>query len=921
MQLHNIRWIGRYIMGKPLKVLIVDDSENDAFLLVYELKKGGFQPEWILVETENDLCEALRTGTWDVVTSDHSMPRFSAPEALAAVQRLCPDLPVIIVSGEIDITLAVGLMKAGAREYVQKHDLARLPLVIERELKDAATEKERQQMAADLRKAENQYRFILENITDVVYTLNREGCFDYISPVAWDFAGYSVEAFSGTHFSRFVHPDDIDKVARNLQKSMEGQDTETEFRIFTNTGDLMYIRASCRPILDSGTVTGVAGVLVDISESMQIRQALMESEAKYRRLISGIKDVVFSLDCTSRFTYISPVFKEIAGFEISEVIGREFAHFIYPPDLPAMREFFKNTLGGREEGATFRVVDKYGEIRWVHSSSRVSHRGEEVIGISGIITDVTEKQRLEIETKEALEALRQNEARYQQLFETAGDAYVCFDIEGNILDCNRQFEEMLGYPHEELTGLRNQEITPATWLDYEARIMLEQIVGSGYSDFYEKEYTRKDGRIIPVELKTLVTCDSEGRPSRMWAIVRDTSERNALKAATLKALQDLRASEEMHGKLLQNVLDSMPSLLVSVDAEGRVTQWNHEAENQTGTKRDGALGRFIEELLPDFKNLQEQISLSIRSKQVQYQHKVALPCAIPYRLGDIVIYPLVANGIDGAVVRIDDITERVAMEEMIIHSEKMLSLGGLAAGMAHEINNPLGGIIQGSQNIMRRLSLDFPANIEAAQDLGTSLEIIRSYMKERNILPFLEGIQECSVRAANIVQNMLRFARRSDTVKTSHDLHSLIDKSLQLAASDYDLRKQYDFKHIQIEKQYEQATLPVPCIENEIEQVLLNIFKNAAQAMSEADRSPCLRIETRIEGNNAVLTVSDNGPGMSQETISRVFEPFFTTKPAGLGTGLGLSVANFIILEDHAGSMAVDSEPGLGTRFTIKLPR
>ena len=287
--------------------------------------------------------------------------------------------------------------------------------------------------------------------------------------------------------------------------------------------------------------------------------------------------------------------------------------------------------------------------------------------------------------------------------------------------------------------------------------------------------------------------------------------------------------------------------------------------------------------------------------------------------------PLITNGVEGAVIRIDDVTEKVRMEEMMVQSEKMLSVGGLAAGMAHEINNPLAGMMQTAQVMANRLAdnIRIPANRKAAEAAGTTLGAIESFMTARGIPRMIATINESGRRMAGIVDNMLNFARKSDSTVSSHALEELIEKTLSLAATDYDLKKQYDFKRIEIRKMFDNSLPAVPCEGAKIQQVLLNLFRNAAQAMTEAGlKSPRISIRTRFgsQGRMAVMEIEDNGPGMDEATRRRVFEPFFTTKPMGVGTGLGLSVSYFIITENHRGEMEVESRPGAGTKFIIRLP-
>jgi signal transduction histidine kinase len=168
---------------------------------------------------------------------------------------------------------------------------------------------------------------------------------------------------------------------------------------------------------------------------------------------------------------------------------------------------------------------------------------------------------------------------------------------------------------------------------------------------------------------------------------------------------------------------------------------------------------------------------------------------------------------------------------------------------------------------------------------------------------------------------MLQFSRRADTTMEFTSLAQIVDQALELAASDYDLKKKYDFRSIEIIKDY-QDTPQVPIVSVEIEQVILNLLKNAAQAMTAnpRDTKPRITIRLRREGRYSVLEMEDNGPGMTEDIRRRVFEPFFTTKDPGVGTGLGLSISYMIVTQNHKGLMEVQSTPGRGTLFTVRLP-
>jgi signal transduction histidine kinase len=261
------------------------------------------------------------------------------------------------------------------------------------------------------------------------------------------------------------------------------------------------------------------------------------------------------------------------------------------------------------------------------------------------------------------------------------------------------------------------------------------------------------------------------------------------------------------------------------------------------------------------------------------------------------------------------------MEEMMIQSEKMLSVGGLAAGMAHEINNPLAGIMQSICVMQNRVSGDMEQNEMTASQCGTTLSAIQDYMDKRQITAMLNNIFDAGERASKIVHNMLSFSRKDDHVAEYYPIADLLDQTIELASSDYNLKKQYDFRLIEIVREYDRD-VPVPKYScSKIQQVFLNVLKNGAEAMSDGNtKNPKFALRVKSENSGVLVEIEDNGPGMTSDITRRIFEPFFTTKQVGIGTGLGLSVSYFIIVENHGGTMNVKSSPGKGTTFIIRLP-
>ena len=375
--------------------------------------------------------------------------------------------------------------------------------------------------------------------------------------------------------------------------------------------------------------------------------------------------------------------------------------------------------------------------------------------------------------------------------------------------------------------------------------------------------------------------------------------------------------------LLTGVIDSMPSIMVGVDNHGLVSLWNNEAEKIFGIDAKNALGCKIENVFPQYDIWGGPIEKTVKTQTPFKKTRTPFSAGDKTFVSDVAVFPLAAGDLSGAVIRVDDVSDRVKIDEMLIQSSKMLSVGGLTAGVAHEINNPLAGIMQNVQVVQNRLSPAMKKNRAAAIECGTTIEAISAYLKARGLDYSLKLIMDSGERASQIVQNMLSFTRKSASAILREDLSSILDAAIELAGSDYDLKRKFDFRKIEIIREYDPSVPTVECEYSKVQQVILNLLRNAAHALSKQTRSDGpARIIIRLYSKNghANIEIEDNGPGMEEHVRSRIFEPFFTTKGVSEGTGLGLFISYFIITNNHRGSMHVESSPGKGAKFTIRIP-
>jgi two-component system, NtrC family, sensor kinase len=376
---------------------------------------------------------------------------------------------------------------------------------------------------------------------------------------------------------------------------------------------------------------------------------------------------------------------------------------------------------------------------------------------------------------------------------------------------------------------------------------------------------------------------------------------------------------------LQTIINSVPDILVGISADEKVNYWNIAAFEKTGLSFDKALGTHILKALPQLPITQDQLSSIVVNERPFINQRIQHLESDEYKFYDLRIYPLMSTQNAGAVIQLTDVTRQVQIENMMIQNEKMSSLGELAAGIAHEINNPLGIILHNVQNISRRTSIDFPSNKKAAEEHQINFEDVLRYLHDREIPEFLQNIKDAGERAGTIVNNMLEFSRTSHNEKTWIDITKLIDQSIELnRKSNFD--DQQIMEKIHVVTDFHQNIPLVYASAPELQQVFLNILRNAYQALLSktfvSPEQPQVTIQASLNAkqHKVVIEMSDNGPGIKDIIKDNIFEPFFTTKGIGKGTGLGLSISYFIITEHHQGSISVTSQDGKGACFKICLP-
>ena len=353
----------------------------------------------------------------------------------------------------------------------------------------------------------------------------------------------------------------------------------------------------------------------------------------------------------------------------------------------------------------------------------------------------------------------------------------------------------------------------------------------------------------------------------------------------------------------QNIVESINIGIFAVDLEDRIESWNAQMEVLFARSRAEALRVSLAHILPaDFMARFEQIrgDGTAHGTQTLYKFRLALPTG-ETRIANISIAPLLTRSFDvvGRIILVDDITDRMELEAQLTQSEKLSSIGLLAAGVAHEVNTPLAVISSYTQMLSKQLRAD-PAT-------------------SARLSPVLEKITQQTFRASEIVNGLLNFSRTSTTEFTTIDLNQLLRDSLIL------LDHQFKTARIRVESDLDPTLALIHGNQGKLQQVILNLMLNAKDAMQSAPTGEAiLRLRTCTDRDNAIVEIADSGTGIAPEHLHRIFDPFFTTKtnPAPgqhKGTGLGLAVS-YGILQEHGGKITAASAPNQGTTFRLEIP-
>ncbi len=408
----------RVRMGTPLRVLIVEDSEDDALLLLRQLRRGGYEPVHERVDTAAGMEAALDGRDWELVISDHSMPSFSSSGALELLQRKGLDLPFIIVSGQIGEASAVAAMKAGAHDYIMKDNLARLNTAIERELREAEVRRERRQAEEALQRSESSLAAAqrIAHIGNFEYSINRDEA--RWSDELYRIFGFAPRQFVPAYrtFLNSVHPDDRELLRKAVREALYSKkQVSLEYRIVRPSGEVRVVHTQYELSHDQDRPVKITGTVQDITERKEAEKALKEAEEKYRGIFENAMEGIFQTTVEGRFLTANPALARMFGYESPEELlatVSDIGDQLYVE--PEQQTEFDRLM--REQGAVsgfeVQIYRKDGSIVWVSANARaVRDATGELVGYEGTVEDITERKRAEAALREIREAERRRIAR------------------------------------------------------------------------------------------------------------------------------------------------------------------------------------------------------------------------------------------------------------------------------------------------------------------------------------------------------------------------------------------------------------------------------------------------------------------------------------------------------------------------------
>ena len=613
---------------------------------------------------------------------------------------------------------------------------------------------------------------------------------------------------------------------------------------------------------------GLGVISTDITERKKAEEKLKANEKELEMLLEHLPGMVFYKDSNFKYRRVNPAFTKLHRITQEEIIGKTISELSL--QNAELADIDDREIIERSQGST-RIIefpDLTGGSRWqqITKTPIFDDKGS-FKGILGVGVDITEMVRAEEELKLRAEMLDQS-----------GDAIMLQDKDRNFVYVNQTALTERGYSRDEFFQLKGGSlIIPA---ERGIHSKWRQDIKKWGRAQAEWHIVRKDGTIFPVEV--VGTMISSGTDKYILSVARDITERK-------KAEAELKIRAEM--------LDQATDGILLHDMNGKYIYVNETAAEERGYSREELMRMNVKDLLSaQFYNQQKKWWEKVKDgehQRTEYETRCKDGTLIPI---DSNITRIQYEDKKYMLVVTRDITERKRIEAERAELEKkaqvasrLASVGEMASGIAHEINNPLTGVIGFAQLLSDRKDLP------------------------EDVMDQLSVIQEGGQRVSSIVKRLLTFARQSKLERTYININDILENTLKLRS--YALAT----GNIEIATRLEPGLPDTMADAGQLQQVFLNLIVNAEQEMEKAHSGGRLEVKTEYRGDIIRVLFKDDGPGIAKEDLDKVFDPFFTTKEVGEGTGLGLSLSHGIMAE-HGGRLYVESKEGKGATFTVEIP-
>jgi PAS domain S-box-containing protein len=668
-----------------LRVLIVEDMEGDAALIIRRLEAAGYEVEPLRVETADGMKAALAASRWDVVISDYRLPQFDAFGSLGVLRESKLDIPFIVVSGTIGEETAVALMKAGAHDYVMKGNLTRLVPAIERELGEAAVRNRRRAAEALLQSSEKKFRELVEEINDGIFTLDAEGIITYASPPALLLTGRNADRFIGRHFSEIIHPDDMPGLERSFKDTLENRIQPWEFRYITRDGKQRWARTSSRPVVENGRVIGIRGVFSDITGSKraeiqrrivsETQSGLLQTEDLHEiyRLVAGkvaqlLGNAIVVTTILDEYTQTL----KIAAYEgldvplekITKLLGVDFMGMTFPLGDIAEEELKSYRSGRleRQDGGLYALsmrrmsravcsaAEKMLRIDGIHTMGFVwkdRHYGGLVVMARGDISDAREtiemimnQAAIVINRQRAETAQKRSEAEFRSMADDALAGIIRVSLSREILYSNKALAGIFGFDTPE--EFENRDIAGYFKDPAQLELMTGEIISSGRLLNRELAVLTKTG----IERQVLFSAVLNGRTVTVTLI--DVTERYRMEK---QIKDDLKEKEtllkEIHHRVKNNmqIVISLLNLQSADIGDPAILAMFRESRNRIfsmalvhemlyGSEKFSSidfgkyLAKLVENIEEAYKTGSRRVACRIEAEHLELGIEDAIPCGL-----------------------------------------------------------------------------------------------------------------------------------------------------------------------------------------------------------------------------------------------------------------------------------------------------